>query len=276
MNDSTGLVTLGALKGMVVAISVSDSADLGRLGLSNRHCELAIAEVTRAILIAGGNIAYGGRLFPAGFTQIVMDEVSRFADDRNALTIYLAESEHASMSSGEVRQFHNDHHASIELVCLDHSGFPIAPEDRQTSAPIDAPAALTGMRKHIASVARAHVIVGGQLAEVQGLIPGVLEEAVLGLEAGHPVYVAGGFGGAAAAVARATGVDDGEWAPEDYPRYLESWSEPLARIAALAARRAPDGLTGQQRRELAVTHRPADIASLVVLGLARSETPPQD
>lgn len=275
MSDATALVAPGALRGMVVAISVSDSADLGRLGLSTQHCDLAVAEVTRAVLIAGGNIAYGGRLVPAGFTQILMDEVSQFADDRDALTIYLAASEHASMSAGEVRQFRNDHHASIKLVCLDQSGSPVMPEDRDTSEPVDAPLALTGMRKYIASVADAHVVVGGQLAGVKGSIPGVLEETVLGLEAKQPVYVAGGFGGAAAAVARAVGSDDGRWAPQDYPRHAELWADPLEQLAALAERRVHDGLTDQQRRELAVTHRPADIASLVVLGIARSKTPPR-
>ncbi|GAA4369177.1 hypothetical protein [Nocardioides caricicola] len=272
MTDATDLVARGALKGMVVAISVSDSADLGRLGLSARHCDLAVAEIARSVLLSGGDIAYGGRLVPAGFTQIVMDEVTRFAGDRDALTIYLAASEHASMSSGEIRQFHNEHHASIRLVCLDEAGSPVAPDERDMSEPADPSTALTGMRRHIASAADAHVVVGGQLAGVKGAMPGLLEEALFGLEAEHPVFVAGGFGGAAAAVARALGTDDGHWAPEGYPRHAEMWREPLEQIAALATRQADDGLTDQQRRELAVTHRPADIASLVVLGLARSST----
>lgn len=270
MTDANKLVARGALKGMVVAISVSDSADLGRLGLSARHCDMAIAEIARAVLIAGGNIAYGGRLVPFGFTQIVMDEVTRFAGDRDALTIYLAASEHATMSSSEIRHFHNEQHASIQLVCLDEAGSPVAPDKRDMSSPIDPPTALTGMRRHIASVADAHVVVGGQLAGVEGSVPGVLEEALFGLEAAHPVLVAGGFGGAAAAVVRAVGTDDGGWAPEGYPRHAEMWTEPLEKIAAFAGRQVLDGLSDQQRRELAVTHRPADIASLVVLGLARS------
>lgn len=50
------LVARDALRGITVGISVSDSADLSRLGLTPAHCELAVAELARAIFLAGGRI----------------------------------------------------------------------------------------------------------------------------------------------------------------------------------------------------------------------------
>jgi hypothetical protein len=272
MTDSTSLVPRNALQDVAVGISVSDSADLGRLGLASEHCDLAVAEIARAVLVAGGSLVYGGRLFPTGFTQILIDEVSRFADDRDALTICLPASEHSSMSVGELGRFQDDQHSSISLVCLDQDGEPIDPNRRDADVIIDIPMALSGMRRHVTSVTNARVVVGGQLSGQQGSLPGILEETLFGLEFHRPVYVAGGFGGAAAAIAQAAGFDDGAWAPANYPAHADDWAEILKRIRELANQGAvDDGLTDQQRGQLAVTHRAADIAAIVVLGLARSK-----
>jgi hypothetical protein len=118
----------------------------------------------------------------------------------------------------------------------------------------------------------ARVVVGGKLAGYQGNGPGVIEEALMSIEAGQPLYAAGGFGGAAAAIARELGRDPAGWAPEGMPAGLDA--EPVREVlAALAAAQdqhgeADDGLTEVQRRQLSATHRPGEIATLVVLGLA--------
>jgi hypothetical protein len=271
MSDPANLVPAGALSGVAVGLSVSDSADLARLGLSPKHCDLAIAEVARALLVAGASLVYGGRLVPTGFTQIVLDEVGRFAEDPDALTVCLAASEHRNLSTDELHRHIDDLPASAEIVCLDEDGSPVDPRERDLAAPIDRPRALSGLRRHVTEVTRARVVVGGQLTGFQGAMPGVVEEALLSLKAGHPLYAAGGFGGAAAAVAAALGHDDLAWAPPGYPAFAENAAEPLAQVAELAAAGlAADGLDAESRRQLAVTHRPADIAALVVLGLARA------
>jgi hypothetical protein len=47
----------------------------------------------------------------------------------------------------------------------------------------------------------ARVLIGGKVAGASGFLPGVFEEALLALERGQPLYVLGGFGGAAAHLA---------------------------------------------------------------------------
>jgi SLOG cluster2 len=116
------LVPRDALRGVNVGISVSDSADLARLGLAPQHCQMAVAELARAIMIAGGTVVYGGRLVPPGFTDILLDEVRRYREDRDALIICLAETEHRRLSDDELRDRERQLHSSAQIRCLDADG----------------------------------------------------------------------------------------------------------------------------------------------------------
>jgi hypothetical protein len=266
------LVAHDALRGITVGISVSDSADLSRLGLTPAHCELAVAELARAIFLAGGTIVYGGRLVPSGFTDILIDELRRYRDDRDALILCVPESEHRRLTDDELARRERELHASAELVCLDANGEPINIRTRPaTSVPTDVAAALTGMRRHITGRCDARVIVGGKLRGFQGMTPGVIEEAILSVQAGQPLYVAAGFGGASAAVAHALGRQDAPWYPPGFPDGADEHEATLGQLrsAATDTPHPTDGLSDNERYLLAATHRPGDIASLVVTGLGR-------
>jgi hypothetical protein len=135
--------------------------------------------------------------------------------------------------------------------------------------------ALTGMRRYLQRHTSARVLLGGKRSGFQGEIPGLMEEALLAVEAEQPIYLAGGFGGVTADIVSALGVDDGSWLPPDAdagPRDLR-WEDGYARLAAHAA--LPhwpglgNGLDDDENRRLAATHRPSDIAALVSLGLGR-------
>ena len=271
MTDPT-LVAVHALKGQKIGISVSDSADLGRLGLTKRHCELAVAEIARAILLTGGSVIYGGRIHPEGFTQIIMDEVRRYADGRHSLTICLAESEHRDLTEDELQAIEGRLGVAATLVCLDSAGNELPLRRRPAPAePVDPAQALTALRQYITEKTDARVIVGGQLTGYQGVMPGVIEEALLSVRNGQPLYIAAGFGGAAAAIARTLDHELMNWAPVDLPVGAQSAAWALQELSK-AAKDNPmgnDGLSSHQRAQLRATHRPADIAALVVYGLAR-------
>lgn len=266
------LVARDALRGITVGISVSDSADLSRLGLTSAHCELAVAELARAIFLAGGTVLYGGRLIPSGFTDILLDELRRYRDERDALILCVPESEHRRLTNDELARRQQELHASAALVCLDTEGEPINISTRHDDdVPIQVAAALTGMRLYITRRCDARVIVGGKLRGFQGTMPGIIEEAILSVQAGQPLYVAGGFGGAAAAVAHALGRQGTPWYPPGYPEGLDEHEVALGHLRAAAnATPSPiDGLSDEERHLLAATHRPGDIAALVVTGLGR-------
>jgi hypothetical protein len=101
MSEPT-LISRDALSGKKVALSVSESADLSRLGLTEQHCRLVVAEVGRAIMLAGGTVVYGGRLNPGGYTEILIEEAQRFSSGRPALEITLAESEYRKLTAEEL------------------------------------------------------------------------------------------------------------------------------------------------------------------------------
>lgn len=262
-----------ALNGRTVAFSVSDSADLTRLGLTPKHCELAIAELARAVLLAGGNLIYGGRLKPAGFTRILIDEVLRYGASRSALTLAVPATEHAHLDALELIDVVDQLGVAGQLVLLDVDGEVTEPSAERTApVPEDTHAALTAMRRYVTQQSDARIVVGGKLTGYQGSMPGVIEEAILSLEALQPLFVAGGFGGAAAATASALGLDDQSWVPGEYPQGRDDpgTAAALGRVEQLQGSQVDRGLDEDQALALAATHRPGDIASLAVLGLARA------
>lgn len=273
------LVAPDALQEIDVGLSVSDSADLARLGLDPRHAQLAIGELTRAVLIAGGRVVYGGRIKPSGFTQQLMGEVRRYGTSRHSLTICLALPEHLKLTTAELDTLDRDLGTWGRVILLDLDGSPMPwprdrPEHPAELEPNDRAVAYSSLRRFITDATRARVLVGGQLRGYQGAMPGLLEEAILSIEREQPLYVAGGFGGASALIAQALGLPL-DWLPPDAP---EGHGDPgvegsVARLIDIASSSGwsadRDGLTPAERALLAASHRPADIASLAVLGMAR-------
>lgn len=278
ISDDPDLIPRDALHSVTVGLSVSDSADLGRLGLDARHAELALGEITRAILIAGGTVAYGGRLRPSGFTQQLMNEVRRFGVARHSVTFYLAYPEHRALSRDELSRVDRELGTWGRLVTLDGLGQPIDWRDLELEAePLpesEAIAAYSALRQHMADRVDGRILVGGQLRGYRGAMPGLIEEAILAVERQQPVYAAGGFGGAAAAVARRLDPGRFDWLPPGLPQGEDDVPVQAAldslRVAASRAgwELSNDGLTAEQRALLGASHRPGEVASLCVVGLA--------
>ena len=147
-----------------------------------------------------------------------------------------------------------------------------------------------------ASVAR--FIVGGDMEPTGGLPSGIIEEAVLTLALGRPIYVAGGFGGAAADLGVVLGLSAlrtgavptslafqpstmhettlREIAPRlrpppllDLPVLPQERVQFLQRHALGGPGWPPNGLTSEENRELFASHDAQRAARLVVTGLLR-------
>jgi hypothetical protein len=261
-----------ALKGVAVALSVSESDDLGRLGLTRRHAEFAIGELTRAVLVAGGSLVYGGRVHPSGFTQFLTHEVRRYGLGRHCLTLCLAHPEHSDLSPSEVNDLDRELGTVGRLVRLTPDGEQITTEESSAEEADDVESSYTALRRYMAIISDARVVLGGRLADFAGAMPGVAEEALETLHHDEPLYVAGGFGGAAALVAQVLGLADFSWAPDDFPSHTSDRRITHAeeQLGAMAGSVRSNGLDADQNAQLACTHRPGDVASLVVLGLSRT------
>ena len=271
-----------ALLGLRLGVSVSDSADLGALGLIPRHAEMALAEIARSVLTGRGGLVYGGRVDPEGFTQFLMHEVERYGSHPGALTLCLAEPEHRRLSCEELRALDQSLGPRGRIVCLDPDGTEINPSTMTQRA--EPAAGLNGhrdehsysaMRRHIAGISHARVLVGGRLSDFKGAMPGIIEEAVYAVEAGQPLYVVAGFGGAAALVAKALDIDDLSWAADSFPKRpddarIDRSLDQLRSAARGSAWCATScGLEENELRQLSASSRPSQIASLVVNGLAQ-------
>lgn len=268
------LIPTMALSGVDVGISVSDSDDLERLGLTQFHCDIAVAELVRSVILAGGKVTYGGRLKPAGFTQILIDEVQKYSAGREALTICVSQSEYVRMTHEELQTLDQSFGTFARLLVIDEDA--VAHSLAQYSAPTEAPdvaRSLSAMRVHVARSTQARVVLGGKLQNFAGRMPGVIEELIESMNSNSRVYIAGGFGGASALAVSALGIESQSWAPPAYPQGSEdpALNEPISLLrSAYENHDHDDGLTNAERAQLASTHRAGDIATFIVLGLARS------
>jgi len=270
-----------ALSGVRIAISASESPDLDRLGLMEIHFRLALAEIGRCVLVSGGKLAYGGHLRSDGYTPFLIRELQKYGRRDGPLLICLAWQEHRELALSAIAARDNDLGLLGSIVYLDPDGSETQPAaNRQEAAEkIDDAAlrgrSLTGMRRYMATQTQGRVLIGGKRTGFQGEIPGLMEEALISLEHAHPVYLAGGFGGVTANIAQALGIDDGNWLPPqaDAPPTDPRWQTGRDRLVAFAAAQGTEGqcngLTPEENRRLAASHRPSEIATLVSLGLGR-------
>jgi hypothetical protein len=268
-----------------LGISASRSPDLARLGLLETHYRVAIGEITRSVLLAGGGIIYGGRLDPDGYTAFMLRELQRYARRDRPLLACLAWDVHRGMSPEELEDFRRELGLFGRLVCLDPDGRPLSdpdPADRAAAPAVsdvdgspDASRArgLAGLRRYMTDHQVGRVFLGGRREGFEGSMPGVLEELLLTLERGQPTYLAGGFGGVTYDVARLLGVQGGQWpigadAVTD-PRYAAGLAALRALVDSGRYTGLNNGLTEEENRWLTMSHRPGEIASLVSRGLQR-------
>jgi hypothetical protein len=253
-----------------IGLSVSASADLGRLGLVERHLRLALGEVARVAIRAGHSLVYGGHLDPDGYTAFLESEMDRYGHTGRPLQLVVGWSEHRRLSLAELRRHRDDLGLKARITYLDAAGAPIAFDAGRGEDPVaveDVPAALTALRRHLTEETDAHVLIGGKERGYKGEMPGILEEAMLAIEAGQPLYLAGGFGGATASIAGELAGLEQRWPPAEVDPDFAPLSELTERCGwQLAA----NGLTEEENRRLATTHRPSEVASLVAIGLGRA------
>ena len=289
MGDVSDLTAVSSGQ-LLVGVSVSEPSDdeLISLGLSELHVRHAFIEIVRHVLAAGWSVGYGGDFRPHGYTEALLDLVRTY--ERTALsgpehlTCYLAWPRWTELTDADRAELANI--ATVVMVAAP-AGAPDAlrsiadrsPEERLWNA-----LALTAMRERLASSLGAAVVVGGRVAGQQGLLPGVVEETMIALSAGVPLFVAGGFGGCGRLIARALDGEEPEELSVDYQRaHSHHYAELLD--AAADAGVAPDygalvaglsdrgtrglrnGLDENENRRLLATDDVDELIALILRGL---------
>lgn len=276
-----GLLPQRALDGVRLGISVSGSADLERLGLLESHFRLALGEIARCVLLSGGQITYGGHLDPQGYTVFLVQELHRYSRRDRPLHICLAWQEHRKLSVDDISEHKRALGLYGDIACLDVDGNRVDPVANRPKNPVPEPdesirrRSLKSLRHYMAHNTDARIFLGGKREGFQGNMPGLVEESVNALEAKQPVYLVGGFGGVTLDILKALEVDDISWFPkrEDTPAADRRLTESLDILIGIRNRAdwagLENGLSDDENRKLAATHRPSEIAALISLGLGR-------
>ena len=253
-----------------IAISISESPDMAAFGVGEGHLRHAMADTALYLLASGRKLAYGGELRSRGFAELLSDLVFRYRskDDTSAkVTDYLAWPVHIQMNYEQLSKRAESVAGFADLVLLSVEGRRLAMEDRQSMpahSPDDAEwdKGLTSMRLTMRSQSDARIVLGGRVDGYMGHMPGVAEEALLSLEAGQPVFLAGGFGGCARDITETLGLVN-RWAGSrpDWPgrRKFNRFREPDLR----------NGLTLRENRRLAHSPQIDQVVALILRGLNR-------
>ena len=255
-----------------IAVSVSDSPDLTRLGMSDRHRTLAMETMATYLLAFGYRLAYAGDLRRGGFTEQLFELVSQYdrspwSGGQPGVIDYLPWPVCASLPLDEYHDLSKRLGSSAKVTCLSRDGaelenfeFPETPVANQH----EIAASLTAMRRTMLKQTSARVVLGGEVEGHLGAMPGIAEEALLTLQAGKPLYVVGGYGGCAGEIAATLGMTEPR---HDAPRPGWDCHEAFSTFHADALN---NGLTFDENCTLAKTPRVRQAVGLILRGLDRA------
>lgn len=315
----------GPLHGVVAALSAG--------GDNRGDIDNAFAQTSVGLLQLGASLAYGGTVLPGGFTALLAEAQNglprplvRSTETTTApagplapplalsVANYLAAS-HVDLDNDtalpspvtfDVRKVPGPTAAELSKMGIadNTSAEQLRSARSDATSRLAVALALFRMRATVTSVSSARIVMGGRESGFSGRFPGIAEEVMLALALSQPVFVCGGFGGAANAVGQLLGLGS-PWAtiPDMFDvdkvsksdpalagveRKVKDWSTSFQtpgltalpcdyvslvsflRKHALGNSGWPDnGLTVRQNQQLFGSSDPTCIAELVILGLTR-------
>jgi hypothetical protein len=258
------------------ALSISDTERTRQDSLVDAFDQLGAA------LIDGGHSIMFGGMPGKGYTdRLHRLDRERHSDNPNAephLFNYVAEHYWSDAEAEAVR----DRMHSIRV------GRPADDAEAEAEAEAEADVErvigdLTAMRRLMSAHADVRVVIGGALQPGQPgtrRAPGIVEEAFLAVEAGRPLIVAGGFGGASGLIADALLGRLDPRTVDDLARHFVAPASPSAGVSfeeMLTRFRSPgvlrNGLTDGENVELLKSRHAPTVAALVMRSVRRLGTP---
>lgn len=269
-------------------------------GIEQPQINDLLLDISSLVLELGGAVVFGHDLRPGGparqLRQLAADHTPSIVP-RAAFTHFVAWPIHLTRTSGDATSSAGDPSSVSHIEDITPEGLPDhlrgggfihwragTEENHRWWAN-----ALTEMRRGMAEATSARVAVGGPMHDYAGRMPGVVEEVweCIGPDSPiQPIYLVGGFGGAARALYDAIcgkPVDEfrAEWQRNNSARYEELgdrsvqdsvWRDVRRTLADLGPKGLSDlnGLDEDENRRLAETRNTVEILYLVGKGLCNA------
>ena len=193
-----------------IGISVAESADIARYGLSEDMFKDLMIELARHILKANGRLIYGGDLRSKGYTEMFRDLAKQYGQKEKAEADvqYIKNYLHWPAYNNMSKEQQADYLASrIDLINAT-PGVVVPADEKKLYIPICSyetnlkwATSLTQMRLDSIGESYARIICGGKTTGFTGFMPGIAEEFMLAYNAKKPIFLIGGFGGCAHLIA---------------------------------------------------------------------------
>jgi len=197
------------LAGKKIAISISESEDLELLGFSDAHQQDAMIEFARYMLVQGGTLIYGGDLRKEGYTLLFSELSFQYRDrsqhKKSHFINYSSYPIYLSTTKTQELEFRKNR-VEFKKIAPPKSVKPVsetwfAPDTLENK--LTWSVSLKKMREEMNNATDARIFLGGRSQGYSGIMPGVLEEAILSFESNKPTYLIGAFGGITSAIIKA-------------------------------------------------------------------------
>lgn len=294
---------------LTVAVSVSDSEVLSRHGLTKWHLRTLTDEIHLYLLVAGLRIAYGGKLEPEklddpdNFTLRLFSLVTGY---RNLAKSFGADIKPiVNVAPWPLWKQYDDQIlnrfgtiAELEKVPCPELGLSdteLKPLPSGFVIPNTVPhqyawgPAMTAMRQKLTDETFARIVMGGKIEGYKGRYAGLIEEPLLSLRAGKPLFLIGALGGCARLVidlieqrdrpemttdvarANVENYDALALLYQQHNQEFKTREELATEIKSYGihgpAQALRNGLSDEQNRELFYCTDPRRIAELILLGM---------
>ena len=297
------------LSGFTLGVSMSQNEDIEALGLRTKHLELVVAEVAQMMLLSGGCITYAGAIGThiPDLTAAVLKVIRKYIEEtkleqhrlkhdnkgapqtpihsgdmfkltvpcisiRNKKTLKtLIDTAKTFASTGTIQLF--DENGIIRPI-RDAKPWKNKTHEQTSTT-------LNKIRKELPQYCDARLVIGGKTIPAAidphngylGDFPGIIEESLYTVRNKQPLFIAGGFGGAAAILAHLLGISDNIPIAAEATAAIEinrRYKNAITEIRDLYDRRL-SGLDDEDLRRLTTTQRASELAGLVIKGIAASK-----
>ena len=187
------------LSDLRVGVSISETYEENCLGLNSIHLQDMMVEMARYLLVQGAQLCYGGDIryrkdfnFIEILTCIVNNHNNEYQQAKKKITNYVANYLRPRVSEQiQIELINEVEFKFIEpLNLIENEDSSNELHGRYIKA-----RDLSNMRTQMNKDIDARIILGGKKKDYQGSCPGVLEEVILAMNTGKPVYLIGAFGG---------------------------------------------------------------------------------